>query len=528
MAISFDGVGFAGISEAPEVRFATGGEAEVQLDWGIRVFAATHDFISRLSDTPSNQSFLGTLEKAFRIDRSIVGAERIGEAITFGFGEVTISNFEHDYDFLADDATPLGQSISIKYGDRRRPYAEWRTILQGFMTNMQIGRDAVTFSVRDTGHNLDVPASPNVYLGTGGTEGGDDLKDKRKPRWFGWCYEVAPPCVIPSALAYQLNDGPIDSVSKVRVRGVEQVFHADYASVALMNAASIPAGKFGTCLAAGWIRIAVASGTEIGQLTCDFKGDKAGGVFVQTTADVVRRILTTATAYVDPDDLVTTSFTVLNTQQPAAIGYGIPVGDEQTAASAIGRIMAGIGGWGGPRRHGKFEVRRFSAPSGTPCAIYNRTNIDDIKLDVLPSSISPPPYRVRVGYNRIFTPGQTDLAGSVTDAYRAYLAQEVRFASAEDLSIRDDFPPGHELLEDQTYFALEADALTEAERKLALYGEPRNLYIIKLADKLFVHELGDVISVQYDNRFDLNTAKLLRVVKTTEDDAEGVTLTAFG
>lgn len=529
MFLGFEALGFSGLSEGPEDRIALGGDSDFAIDWGIRIYAATHEYITRVTDDPPSQAYKGTLEKAFRLDRSIIGSNRIGEAVTISLGEVTLTNLEKDYDDLAIDATPLGQRIVIKFGDRKRPYSEWRTVLDGFMVNLQVDRNSITFTLRDGGHQLDVPASPNVYAGSGGTEGGDDLANKRKPKVFGWVLEYTGALVIPTSQAVQLNDGPINSVVKCRIIGIEQIFSADYATVALMNAASLSIGHYATCLAEGWGRVAVANNSEVNNITWDLSGDKTGGVFVETSADIVQRILDLATEFVIPDDLSVAAFDTLNDIQPAPVGYAVPVGDEQTAATAIAAIMAGIGGWGGSRRSGKFEVRRFEAPSGLPTGMYDRTNAQpDVKLAVLPDDISPPPWRVRVGFQRIWTPNQTTLAGSVSKDYVAFLKQEVRFATDEDNNIRNDFPPGHELVEDRTYFRDEADALAEATRKLALFGEPRNLYVFQLSEPLFIHELGEVVHLQFDDRFDLDEGKLMTIVKLTEDDREGVEITALG
>ncbi len=526
MYLGFDAIGFAGLSEGPEDRLVLGGDSEAQLDWEVRIYAATHELITRVTDEPPDQPFLGTLEKAFRLDRSIVGGDRIGEAITIGLGEVRLTNSEGNYDFLAVDHTPLGKRVVIKMGDRRQPYATWKTLLAGFMTDLQIDRDSITFRLRDAGYQLEVPASPSVYAGTGGTEGGGDLASKRKPRCFGWLNNWTPPLVIPSALAFQLNDGPIHQVSKVYVRGVALDFAADYPDVAAMNAASLAVGEYATCLAAGWMRVAVANDTELGEVTCDFAGDKTGGVLAQTSADIVRRLISSATVLVDPDDLVDTSFDALNERQPAPIGYGIAAGSDETVSRAVARIMAAIGGWCGAKRSGKLEVRVFDAPAGTSTGSYGRDNIRDVKLAPMPSDLSPPPWRVRVGFARNWTV-QTNLAGSVSEERRAFLEEEMRFAAAESESIRVDFPPGHELLAADTFFRDQADAAAEASRRLALYGTARALYVLPLAEPLFTHEPGQVIDVTFP-RFDLASGKLLRIVKLTEDDADGVEITAFG
>lgn len=524
--LGFNGLGVDAIGEAPEDRFHLGGDATAALDWEVRIYAATHEYISFPLDVPADQQFKGTLEKAFRIDRSIISTS-IGEYITVGLGELRINNYEGDYDFLVRDITPLGQRVVIRHGDRKRPLSESRIIFDGFMTSHQPDRNGVVFALRDAGHRLDVPASPNTYLGTGGTEGSADLEGKRKPKWFGHVLNVTPPLVIPASLAYQLNDGQIETVTNVYVRGVAQLLDADYASVTLMNAASLSIGEYATCLAAGWIRIAVAGGSEVGQVTCDFSGDKTGGVFVDTTASIVRRIMAIATDIEDPTELSEATFDEVDMLQPAPVGYGIPVGDERTAAAAVGDMMRNIGGWCGARRSGRFEVRRFEEPIDPPVARYTDEDIKNLGVAGLPVDVSPPPWRLLVGYARNYTVQDTDLAGSVSDSRRAFLKEELRYGVAEDNDIRLDFPPGHEIVKELGLFQNQSDAETEAARQLALYGPGRALYVISLAAKQYIHELGQVIHVTFP-RFDLTEGKLLRIVKLTEDDREGVEIVAFG
>ena len=340
-------------------------EFEAAISWQIVIYAATHELISGPVDSPPDQAYFGTMEQAFHIERSVIGSGRIGEEVTIGLGEIRLSNAEADYDQLGIDTAAVGQPCLIRMGDKTRYFAgNWRTVLRGYVVGFRVDADSIAFDIRDSGFRLDVPLSKNVYGGTGGEDGGDDLKGKRKPVYFGHNSNVLATLVIPASLAYQISDGQIHAVSAVYVRGVAQVFSADYATVAAMNAASLSVGQYATCLAAGWIRIAVAGGSEVGQVTVDFSGDKTGGVFVEKTADIVRRILALATDYVDPDELATGTFDALNAAQPAEIGYGIPTGSEETASLAIRKIMASIGGWAGARRNGIFEVRRFDAPSG--------------------------------------------------------------------------------------------------------------------------------------------------------------------
>lgn len=100
--------------------------------WQIVIYAATHELISGPSDSPPDQAYFGTMEQAFRIERSVIGSGRIGEEVTIGLGEIRLSNSEGDYDQLGIDTAAVGQPCLIRMGDKSRHFASnWRTVLRG-------------------------------------------------------------------------------------------------------------------------------------------------------------------------------------------------------------------------------------------------------------------------------------------------------------------------------------------------------------------------------------------------------------
>lgn len=524
----FEAHGFAASGEAPEGRIALGGTLVLLLDWVVRIYSATHELISRAGDDPPFTLYKGTLQDAFSIDRSIIGSNRIGEDVTIGLGEVTLANLDGDYDALAENVIALNQPIEISMGDRKAPLSTYRIILRGYTVNQDLGRDQVRFSLRDAGSKLDVPVSINVYAGTGDVEGGSDLEGKRKPKAFGYCDNIPAIMVIPASRVFQVNDGPVNAISAVYVKGVAMIFDADYATVTAMNAASISVGHYVTCNDFGFFRLGAVSDSETSQVTCDVQGDSQSG-FIATAAAIVRHLLTTPAGLLDPDDLVTTDFDLLDALQPAPLGYFIPAGDEQTVRTVVGRIMASIGGWCGANRRGKCGVRRFDAPAGTPSGVYNKQVIEDVSRVELPDDLRPPPWRVKVGWGRNWTVQTSDIAGSVSDDRRTYLAESLRYATAEDNNIRLSFPPGNELAVD-SYFRDQSDAQGEADRRLILFGELRELYVVKLSERLYIHEPGQIVSIAFD-RLGLDAGRLGTIVRVRDSYAEGssdgVELTIF-
>ena len=79
---------------------------------------------------------------------------------------------------------------------------------------------------------------------------------------------------------------------------------------------------------------------------------------------------------------------------------------------------------------------------------------------------------------------------------------------------------------DDAFFRDEIDALAEAQRRLALFGEPRELFTVRLAERLCVHELGQNVTIAFP-RLGLDAGSAARIVKLVEDDQDGVEMTVF-
>jgi hypothetical protein len=109
-----------------------------------------------------------------------------------------------------------------------------------------------------------------------------------------------------------------------------------------------------------------------------------------------------------------------------------------------------------------------------------------------------------------------DLAGSVSATRKAFAAEEFRFASSSDDSVKTDHPfsPEHPAI--GSNFLNLVDAQAEADRLLALYRISRAFYTIDLGVEPFGLDLGDTINVNH-NRFDLTQGRNMVIVEFNED-----------
>ena len=184
-----------------------------------RIYAATREFITNPGDVLPNTPFWGTVQKALRFDRSIIGGQGFGD-VTAGWGELELINAEGDYDYLIGNYAIDGRRVVVKIGAAGSSYNGFRTLFDGTATDWEPQEDVLRVFLRDNAYKLDVPASPNLYGGTGGLDGTEELKGKRKPRAFGSVINVTPPALIPSELVYQVNDGPVSAITAVYDRAV--------------------------------------------------------------------------------------------------------------------------------------------------------------------------------------------------------------------------------------------------------------------------------------------------------------------
>ncbi|WCS27781.1 hypothetical protein LOK46_13455 [Methylobacterium sp. NMS14P] len=513
------------------------GTGTAVLDPNVRIYAATDEFITQPGDTPASTPFLGTLQKVIRFDRSIINGGRIGQ-VTAGWGEMDLINAEGDYDDLISRYSVDGRRITVKVGIKDSPYANYQTLFDGTAADWQVEEALLRVQVRDNAYQMEMPAQPALYGGTGDLDGTEDLKGKRKPLALGECSNITPVTVIPTLLIYQVNGGTVEAIPAVYDRAVVLTFARDFATPAALLAATtggqgsnadIEAGEYGTCLAGGLIRL---GGSPAGTVTCDVKGDKTGGVYVNTTASVVRRLLAIGSQVPDPSGLSVPTFDEVERMQPAVIGYWLDGSADTKVIDAVADLMGAVGGWAGMRRNGRLEVSIFTAPSGQPAAAYDRVDIVDIDRQKLPDQLSPPPYRFRVAWGRNWTV-QTDVAGQsgVTDDRVARLKESYSLVTS-DAATGQRVQRNHPLAQDpdpiQAYFRDQADAQAESDRLLNLFGPTQSLYRMTVKIHPFAHEIGECIFVTFP-RWDLKAGRLLRIVSLTDDtDAETVEIIGFG
>lgn len=152
-----------------------------------------------------------------------------------------------------------------------------------------------------------------TYAGTGGIEGGADIKGQVKPLVIGWAQNVEPVLIDSVNSVYQFSAyGAIEAVSTLYERASD--FGAsigDFATYAALVAATIPAGRWATCLASGLIRLGAPA---YGVITGDVRGYRVGATTPRLTGAIINALATISG--VSTSNLNTASLTALDTAVP--------------------------------------------------------------------------------------------------------------------------------------------------------------------------------------------------------------------
>lgn len=423
-------------------------------------------------------------------------------------GDLVLINADGELDTLLS-ASVDGRPVTVLQGRPGADFADFEVIFKGSMVAWRQAEDAMmAIGLRGSSWQMDVPVARPLYLGTGGLEGGADIKGKSKPAAFGLNRNIQPALVSPANLIYQFHFRRGLQVIGCFDGGVAYTYAGDVPDI---TATSVAPGQFKTQLsdAGSYVRLGTAPTKT---LTLDVRGDAGNGIYVERAADIAFRLLHDLQGLNDGWFEYQT-FDALNLLAPSPVQIYLGL-EPISATDVMDQIMAGINGWWSENRLGRIEVGLISLPAAVPQATLRMKDVLDFEIVALPESFDPPIKRVRVGYDRNWTPldvtqiGQAIVTGD--PARYAFLTEEYRFVVAED----PDVPTRNLRAQEFTLFSSyvsEAAAQSLANALMAIYSKPRRLARIRTKRQGYKIPLGATIAVDYP-RYGLSGGRNVTVV----------------
>lgn len=451
-------------------------------------------FVTRAVDTPASTFYDPRMTQSLVFERALAngaGPMAFG-GIATAVGTITLLNSDGGIDAFLNNYAVDGRRIRIKKVMRGDVIGNAVTILDGTGLSLTHDRNSATIRTRSVLDGLDLPVQTSKYGGTGGTDGGADLKNKPKPLCYGQALNVPAVIVDATNKIYQVNDGPVSDITAVYEGGNALTLTTDY-TVDVAN------GRF-TLLS-----------SPARQITADVKGGTSSGTYVTTAADIARRILIDRCGY-DASKIDINAFNQIAADQPAVVNLWIGP-DQVSARDALDMLLRPLGIFLADTRAGQITIGRFASGYASDTLSLDQRDILDINRKAAP--LDPPAKTLQVAYQRNWTVQLSDLAGAVTLTRKTFLAEQDRLnittTTAGNAHIRAQAPDPIPAL-----FANSADSVTELTRIAALYGVDRAVYTIRTPVGLWRCRLNQPVRLTYP-RWNLRTGKTGYITRLVED-----------
>jgi hypothetical protein len=494
---------------------------------------STHGYVSGPTESPANTYWDNRIIQGGNFQRTMFQNQQTFGQTQLGYGELVLANFDGGLDALLNYSFG-GRRIVIRLADvDAGAVPTWTIIIDGLIEQAELSWQAVRFRVRDKQLAVAKPLQQVRYGGTNALPAGldgvaGDLKGRPKPLVYGQIFNAAAPCVNTTRKIYQLHSGSaLQSVDAVYNRGAALTAGAVYTSQADMETTAPAAGQYrvwNDATAGCFVRLA-----DNTQGTLTFDATQGAAAANRTAGQLWSQIL--QKAGVSAGAISSADITALDTVAPYACGIYIPESRDMSAIEAIDMLCMSVGAWWGVDSGGTYRIAQLVLPN-IANSVTTLTTVNIVSIDRVASrdaGAGMPAWKIKMGYQRIwFT--QDDLTNAVTEVRKEFLANEYRRVEANDNAILTANPTSPEI-EINTVLVTEANASTEAARRLSIYKQRRDFYQVTVrvdATTAPLLDLGRTVTLQV-NRFGMNSGKAFVITGIQADLRQYLfTLTLWG
>lgn len=394
-------------------------------------------------------------------------------------GEVKIWNIDGERTSWLGDVF-CNRDIEVLLGDLRWPESDFRRMFLGKIEDVSSSASSpdtepmLIVKVRDAMDRLNTPVT-ELTMGDGSIH----------PTTFGECPNITPKHAGAGALSGEYTYHPTATEGTIRaaVDGMTREAVQDLPS-------------------SGSIIYQTAIGP--GAVTLSVQGDKTGGVYRRTIAQIVRLLVQ---SYGDPADRFTDAeidldnFTAFDGAHPYAVGLYLT--DRTLVIDACARLAASVRAQLVPSMTGKLRLLRARVPGSATGAItagqyQTGTLVQAVRHKVVAA--------VNLGYCRNYTP-QPSLVTRLAPELKAILAQEWRAVQRVNETTVARYRMTRVAAMAETCLLNKEDASVEAYARLDEDSTQRYTYRITGTRSLLLQTLGQGV-VLYGNEFDLQNGKI--------------------
>lgn len=482
---------------------------------GLRtVYFSDVGLLTEPGDTPGDTYYERRLEIPLDVIHSLVNGTALGGDSSSSYGPVKLVNLDGVLDYL-DDFEWGHRFVELGFTEIESPtLADFGTVFAGVAEGYTPG-DAPQIALASLDALFDKPFKLGTFGGTGGVDGGADLKDVAFPIALGIVRQITPVLIDATHNIYMISHPGMHALLAARDMG--DPFASPGASVA-NYAALVAASMAGvdyrlTNTAPALIRLATA---PAGKFTCDVQGLEVGGSWISSCADLTSWIVQNMTVLTS-GDLDAASFAALAGACPQKLAYWFDGTGSDTVRGVIDLLRNSVGA------NLLFDDTRkltllppFAGPAVTADFAFDGRTIVDL---------DPMPVEKRLGrqtlrYRRYWTTiaaNASEMAATVGASDRASFPQAWRSESYVDAPTQTaclDF--GDET--DDTALDEQADAQAEAVRRVTVGKVKRKGFSLsnELTPGLAV---GQTIALT-DDRYGLAAGRNVYVLEVHADTTQ--------
>ena len=430
----------------------------------------------------------------------------------------------------------FGRQVDVYVGPRDGDQIQFAKVAQLLSRGVSHDESTIDLPVDDHGALFDRPLQTNTYLGTGGLEGGSEIKGRVKPRPFGPVEQMEPILVDSVNRIYQVGDGEINAIGGIDDQAVPLTFTGfDVADIEAIPAPQEPAaGEFTTSLVQGLLKL---GSNPDGVITCNGVEGYVSPTFgyVDTIADLVTVLVVDFAGLLDPGELDSVAFTALELHTTKIGHLFDSKGETIRSALKVFHDSALSFGWLKPNK--VYTVGRIVDPDTVTPTFTVDASDDELRMQ--PWKVNTwevVKFKITVGYRPYFkTLTDTDIDTSVvTDlATRLDLGKRYRFVESDASDGADVLvqTPQAQEVTILTSVHEEVDAQALADEQFALRKVPRRIGTFSPQVGLLLRGIGDTMRLVDDRLVDSPknwTVIGVRNRAEQSEQADEVVLDCFG
>lgn len=463
------------------------------------------------ADTPANTHVMPRVTQVANFRRDMYTRGAIGGAVEAAYGEMVFANADGALDAWTNYGFD-GRRFVVRAGAAGAAYpAAFTTILTATMSSAVFDWSEIKIRLRDRLELLKKPLCKNSFAGTGALEGNSTLAGTRRPKGFGYLYNISPVLVDSAALIYQVNDGAISMSVDGRVRdmGAALTNAGPYADQAALLATSPGAGNFMFLASGGYIRL---GSPPAGQITADLwattpESNYGAGTLLKNLA---------LWAGIPAGDINSSDAAALSTAMLAAWDAH----DSATVLDVMSEVASSAGAWFGFDR--ADQLRMGALAIGAP--VLTLTHHDLLGISRRPNDETGglPVWRVTSSHTLNRTV-QTAFATGVSAANQAAYSRQWLQAEASNAAIKNKHFAAREMAT-ETAFSDPAGSANNAAAVLGQYAPGREWLEVsaRISPALLTAvDIGKTITVQVP-RFGYDSGKAFLIIGLRTDYRRGV------